>query len=431
MKGGRLEIQYDQLPSQKRFRDSKARFKGFSGPIGSGKSAALCHEALYMAMVNNGCTGLIGAPTYPMLKDATLPEMFRILELNKFDYEHHKSDSVLVLPYWDAKILLRSVDDYEKLRGTNLAWFGVDELTYTNEEAWKRLEGRLRDPQAVDLRGFGVWTPKGHDWVYRRFVESPPEGYECIQAEPFENRFLLEKIPGYYEGLRQSYDKTFYEQEVLGIYHGMQDSLVYKRFDKYRNVEPQHLNPALPLMWALDFNVDPMSSVVVQVDGDRVLVLDEIVLRRVGTREACEEFLERHPTFPAGLQVFADASAHADKTSGWSDREMLEEFFAERNCGNVRFRIPKANPAVRRRVELMNGKLHSAAGERLLRVDPKCKELILDFQSVTWVEGTHEIDKAKDARRTHLSDALGYLVWQEFRDKEPTNGHRQTPLPMQ
>ena len=37
--------------------------------------------------------------------------------------------------------------EFERLRGTNLAWFGLDELTYTPEEAWLRLEGRLRDPR--------------------------------------------------------------------------------------------------------------------------------------------------------------------------------------------------------------------------------------------------------------------------------------------
>ena len=69
-----------------------------------------------------------------------------------------------------SKILFRAVDEFERLRGTNLAWFGVDELTYTPEEAWLRLEGRLRDPKAIRLCGFGVWTPKGYDWVYRKFV---------------------------------------------------------------------------------------------------------------------------------------------------------------------------------------------------------------------------------------------------------------------
>ena len=32
------------------------------------------------------------------------------------------------------------------------------------------------------------------------------------------------------------------------------------------------------LLWALDFNVDPMSSVVAQMDGETVIVLDEIVM---------------------------------------------------------------------------------------------------------------------------------------------------------
>lgn len=425
MKGIREQpIRYKPLPSQQRFHDTPSRFKGFSGPIGSGKSAALIQEAFRLSVVNAGRTGLLGAPTYPMLRDATLPHLLELLNENEVRYEHHKAESVLRLKDSGSKILLRAVDEYERLRGTNLAWFGIDELTYTSEEAWTRLEGRLRDPKAKELCGFGVWTPKGHDWVYRRFVEQPVDGYLCVQAEPFENTHLLKTTPDFYERLRHSYDSTFYEQEVMGKYVSLQERLVYRRFHRMKNVEPQEMDTRLPLKWALDFNVDPMSSLVAQTEGDAVRVLDEIVLRRMSTRDACEEFLRRYPEWPAGLEVYADASAHADKTSGWSDREVMEEFFAEKRRRNVKFRIPKSNPAVRRRVELMNGKLEAATGERLLRVDPRCKELILDFQSVTWVEGTHEIDKAKDSRRTHLSDALGYLVWQEFNGREPTYGFR-------
>ncbi len=97
----------------------------------------------------------------------------------------------------------------------------ADELTYTSEEAWLRLEGRLRDPKAARLCGFAVWTPKGYDWVYERFVSARVEGYETVMAKPFENRFLLDRIPDYYERLKHSYDGRFYEQEVLGEYTGV------------------------------------------------------------------------------------------------------------------------------------------------------------------------------------------------------------------
>ena len=109
------------------------------------------------------------------------------------------------------------MDEFERLRGTNLAWFGLDELTYTQEESWLRLQGRLRDPMAKRLCGFAVWTPKGYDWVYQKFIAEPVEGYQVVTAPPEENRFLLDKIPDFYKRLKDSYDPKFYEQEVMGL----------------------------------------------------------------------------------------------------------------------------------------------------------------------------------------------------------------------
>lgn len=174
------EIAYDPLPSQKAFHDSPARFKGFSGPIGSGKSQALCQEAVRMSYLNPGRMGLLGAPTYPMLRDATQATLFEILNGSGIPYDHSKAENTLVMKDTGSRILFRPMDEYERLRGTNLAWFGLDELTYTQEEAWLRLEGRLRDPQAGRLCGFAVWTPKGFDWVYRRFVKGGVPGYKAV-----------------------------------------------------------------------------------------------------------------------------------------------------------------------------------------------------------------------------------------------------------
>jgi hypothetical protein len=415
---GIRKIEYQALPSQQKFHDSKARFKGFSGPIGSGKSAALCHEAIKLAYVNPGRTGLIGAPTYPMLRDATVMALVEILEKNKVPHEMNRADNYLVLRETRSRILFRAVEEFERLRGSNLAWFGLDELTYTQEEAWLRLEGRLRDPKAARLCGFAVWTPKGYDWVYERFIASPVEGYETVQAKAFENRFLLERIPDYYERLKNSYDARFYQQEALGEYLDMHAGRVYYAFDRKENVVEAQVNPALPLLWALDFNVNPMCSVVAQASGDAVTVLDEIVLPRASTMEACEEFAGRFPSHGRGLAVYADATGARLQTSGTTDLRMLKEFFASGEYGEVQFKVPRSNPAVRERVALMNAKLESAAGRRMLRVDARCRELIKDLEQVSYKESSLLIDKDRDPKRTHLSDALGYLMWQECRGVE-------------
>ena len=195
-----------------------ARFKGFSGPIGSGKSQALCQEAIRMSYINAGRLGLVGAPTYPMLRDATQNTLFEILDRNRIPHDFNKAENVLTMRDTRSRILFRAVDEFDRLRGTNLAWFGVDELTYTPEDAWLVLEGRLRDPRAKRLCGFAVWTPKGFDWVYKRFLEQPVEGYEAVIAKAFENCHVLERIPDFYERLKLSYDEKFFRQEVLGEY---------------------------------------------------------------------------------------------------------------------------------------------------------------------------------------------------------------------
>ena len=407
------EIDYTPLPSQKRFHDLDVRFKGFSGPIGSGKSQALCQEAIKLSYLNPGRLGLLGAPTYPMLRDATQAALFEILEANEVPYDHNKAENIVVMHDTGSRILFRPVDEFERLRGTNLAWFGLDELTYTQEESWLRLEGRLRDPIANRLCGFAVWTPKGYDWVYQKFIAEKVAGYEMVTAPPEENRFLLEKVPDFYERLKSSYDPKFYEQEVMGVYLSMAGGRVYSGFDRSLHIREIEVDPGRTLFWALDFNVDPMSSVIVQKVAGRVLVLDEIVIRQATTEQACEEFMKRFPKHQAEIVVYGDASGNQRQTTGMSDFNMVRDYFLVHTTTEVRYRVPKSNPAVRDRVNLVNRTLLSAGGDVNLAVDPKCKELIKDFEQVSYKADTNEIDKTRDRQRTHTSDALGYLIWQE------------------
>jgi hypothetical protein len=408
-------IAYDPLPSQRRFHASEARFKGFSGPIGSGKSQALCQEAIKLSYLNPGRLGLLGAPTYPMLRDATQATLFEILDSNGVPFDHNKAENTLLMKDTGSRILFRPVDEFERLRGTNLAWFGLDELTYTQEAAWLRLEGRLRDPKAHRLGGFAVWTPKGYDWVYRKFMTDRVDGYDVVIAQAFENRFLLEQIPDFYKRLQDSYDENFYRQEVLGSYLNMTGGLVYGSFSRNLHVVELKPEPHLPLLWTLDFNVDPMSSLVVQIAGGKVRVISEIVIRHGTTQQACEEFLKRYSTHQAGIVVFGDASGFQGQTTGASDYEIVREHFLTQTNMPVQYRVPRSNPSVRERINLTNSKLRSASGEIGLLVDPKCKELIKDFEQVCFKEDSNQIDKDRDRLRTHLSDALGYLLWQECR----------------
>jgi hypothetical protein len=168
-----------------------------------------------------------------------------------------------------------------------------------------------------------------------------------------------------------------------------------------------------------------MSSVVAQIDGRTVLVLDEFALRHASTHEACEEFEKRFPNHRSGVVIYGDASGNSQHTTGASDYQIVREYFRMHYGARFAYKVPKANPSVRERIMLTNSKLRSAAGEIRMLVDPKCKELIKDFEQVSYKADSNAIDKDRDRHRTHLSDALGYLLWQECRPQPAIGDHQE------
>ncbi len=69
-----------------------------------------------------------------------------------------------------------------------------------------------------------------------------------------------------------------------------------------------------------------MSSVVLQQHTNCLAMIDEIVLERATTDEACQEFEDRYKRYAGTLTVFGDASGRSLRTTGLSDYLMLQNF---------------------------------------------------------------------------------------------------------
>jgi hypothetical protein len=122
----------------------------------------------------------------------------------------------------------------------------------------------LRHPKAKRLCFAVAFTPRGIDFYYDTFVgRKKTYEFDLIRATPLENTHLPS---GYYETLARSYDERFYRQEVLGEFLSLQGGSAYYAFDRSRNVdESLEYDPACRLVWALDFNISPMCSVIGQI----------------------------------------------------------------------------------------------------------------------------------------------------------------------
>jgi hypothetical protein len=181
------------------------------------------------------------------------------------------------------------------------------------------------------------------------------------------------------------------------------------------------------LLWGMDFNVSPMSSVVVQLEGEKLAVIDEIVLNRATTEEACQEFENRYGGHPGVVEIYGDSSGNNAHTVSRTDYSVVRQHLYAAGFRQVRFNIPSKNPPVLSRVQKVNALLTNSLGVVRLEIHPKCKELIKDMEQVMFKPESGVIDKFRDLKRTHTSDALGYLVWGLYGDKQKA-GEVNRPL---
>ena len=156
------------LPAQTAFWNSQARHRFFIGGIGSGKTLAGCIEILRQP---EGTFGTVIAPTYPMLRDATMLTFFE--KFGQAVESHNKSEGVTVLRN-GTTVFWRSADKPDSLRGPNLNWFYLDEADYMDGATWDVMLGRIRrDP----TKCWGTTSPNGDtNWVYERVYRKWQEG---------------------------------------------------------------------------------------------------------------------------------------------------------------------------------------------------------------------------------------------------------------
>ena len=317
-------------------------------------------------------------------------------------------------------ICLRGADNYDSLRGDGLDFLILDEYASIAREAWPEV---LR-PALADRQGKALFigTPRGRDHFY--------DLYESAQSQPNWSTFQFTTEEGgnvtheELESATHELDERTYRQEFRASFENLTSGMAYYAFDRTENVRTLRHNPQLPLFWSLDFNVNPMCSVIGQRDGDCVHILDELSLKDSNTLAACEEFRKKIAPYRTNrysavhIDIYGDATGNGRRTSASrTDWQIVQDCFRTKFCETKR-RVPSSNPPVKDRINCVNAMLRNQAGERRLLIDPKCKELILDFERVHWKNDAHgnvlaDIDKS-DPARSHLSDALGYMIAYHF-----------------
>jgi len=122
--------------------------------------------------------------------------------------------------------------------------------------------------------------------------------------------------------------------------------------------------------------MNPLCSVLAQVDNGAIFVLEELILPDSNNAAACEEFLSRTAKWSLGrripVSIYGDATAEQRRTSASrKDWQIVKEFFGRHTdrFEVQRYRVPSVNPPVKDRINCANAKLRNSMGQHSLRVD--------------------------------------------------------------
>jgi len=155
----------------------------------------------------------------------------------------------------------------------------------------------------------------------------------------------------------------------------------------------------------MDFNIDPMTATVFQMDDDNqtLFLLDEIEIYGSNTDEMAEELIVRYGDYE--ITIFPDPSCVASKTSagGRTDLSILQSY-------GFRCKFRRQHPFIRDRINSVNSRLCSSVGERKLLVNKSCRISTRAFERHSYKEGTNLPEKGGKPDYSHITDSIGYLV---------------------
>lgn len=316
-----------------------------------------------------------------------------------------------------TRIELKGADKPDTLRGVGIHLLIIDEAQDIKEDTWYKV---LR-PTLASTRGEAliIGTPKSFNWLYDVYMlgQRGDTYFDKVRGKTVTNVWKSWQFPtitspfipkSEIAAARADMDEKSFRQEFEASFETM-SGRVYYSFDRKEHVGTYPFNPRLPIWVGQDFNIDPMSSVIMQPQPNgEVWIVDEIYLRGSNTQETADEISRRYFKHIKNIILYPDPAGaqRSTKGRGESDLEIL------RDAGFKRMKAKRKHPAIADRVNAVNRMFKTADGQIKMRVNSGCRNTINAFEQTIYKAGTREIDKKMGVE--HPADAVGYCIDIEF-----------------
>jgi len=383
---------------------SKARFRVLISGRRFGKTYLAVTEMMKYACQPNRKIWYV-APTFKMAKEivwGTLKEM-----LNQFNWieDINETTMTITIRQSNSQISLKGADNYDALRGSGIDFLILDEFADIDKRTWYEvLRASVSDTHSRDKNSGHVLfcgTPKGYgNWSYELYLKGKQDDdWESFQFTTIQGGMVsAEEI----EQAKLDIDIRTFRQEFEGTFENYAGAVYYNFHPVDNVIKPREVDWTKPLHLGIDFNIDPMSCCVAQIEKEKIYFIDEIVIYGSNTDELVQEIRDRYGT-KSQIICYPDPASRQRKTSagGRTDLNILQ------NAG-FKVKVKHKHPAIRDRVNAVNSRLKDSNNNRHIFICNNLKVLIKGLTRQTYKENTNIPDKEDGF--DHMNDALGYMI---------------------
>jgi PBSX family phage terminase large subunit len=266
-----IQLAYRPFPVHQPVHQSSVREKAMFGSVGSGKTLALCGDAIMLGLAQPGSRILVARQTVPSLRDTTEREFVGLINTIPDDLDGIQKTTLfeqceirreaghirsIMFPN-GTEYLFRGLDDYNRLMSLNLAAFYVDEAHEIDANTYLALLTRLRqnqptpeakrlgvkwDPYHIRQHAVIAMNPNGHDWAWDYFVNTSDSDRRYWRSSSFDNPtlYLPDGRPSKFLENLMTFPEQWIRRYVLAEFDTFEGQIL--SFDYERHVK-QHFNP--------------------------------------------------------------------------------------------------------------------------------------------------------------------------------------------
>lgn len=305
-----------------------------------------------------------------------------------------------------SKLYIAGADKPQRIEGLGVDGVIIDE----SSDQKPGLYERTILPMLAERDGFcwriGVPKRTGVGRVeFRKAYEKGLRGEAGIMSFHWKSRDILTEAQ--IQALSEQMDSVDVEEQLDAEWKELGNS-VYYNFSGDNLTYDAKYDPLYEILVGCDFNVDPMCwTLSHNIDGV-IHVFDEIFLRDTNTPKTLDHLFAKYRDHARGWRFYGDASSRSRKTSATKTDYMIIKNDAR--FGQKKVFFFHKNPHVRDRFASVNRGFRNGLGKISIYINPNCKYLINDLNSVAFEEHTTELEDYSGTDIGHMSDGFGYMI---------------------